>query len=64
LTSVVAPFLWSATDSIARGKCEVVWPVVAAPKCYGGLGVPDIRILKSMLRLRWESQKSAPDVTP
>jgi len=34
--------------------------VVCTPKCYGGLGVPDLRILRFALRLRWEWQKREP----
>ena len=53
-------FLWSGTDAVASGSCKVAWPVVCTPKCYGGLGVPDLRILRFALRLRWEWQKREP----
>jgi len=32
----------------------VAWRVVCAPTCYGGLGVPDLKIVGFALRLRWE----------
>lgn len=57
-------FLWSGTDAVVGGKCKVSWPVVCAPKCYGGLGIPDIRILGFALRLRWEWQRRTPDAPP
>ena len=38
----------------ARGKCKVAWPIVCSLKCYGGLGMPDIRILGFALHLRWQ----------
>jgi hypothetical protein len=37
---------------------------VCALKCYGGQGIPDIRILGFALRLKWEWQKRAPDAPP
>jgi hypothetical protein len=55
-------FLWSGTDAVAGGSCKVAWPVVCAPKCYGGLGPPDLRVLGFALRLRWEWQKRTPGV--
>ena len=45
-------FLWCGTASAAGGKCKVAWSIVCSPKCYGGLGMPDIRILGFALRLR------------
>lgn len=38
-------FLWAGTDSVAGGKCRVVWPAVCSPRDLGGLGLPDLRIL-------------------
>jgi len=54
-------FLWSGMDSVAGGQCKVAWPIVCAPRCYGGMGVPDLWILGFALRLRWEWQKRATD---
>lgn len=47
-------FLWSGTESTSRGKCKVAWQIACAPKEYGGLGMPDLRIMGFTLRLRWE----------
>jgi hypothetical protein len=41
----------------------VACPVVCSPKDLGGLGLPDLRILGFVLRLRWEWQRrTRPDV--
>lgn len=47
-------FLWAGTEAAAGGKCRVAWQMVSAPTCYGGLGVPDLKITGFALRLRWE----------
>lgn len=49
-------FLWSGTDKVAGGSCKIAW----LPRCYGGLGIPDLRILEFALRLRWEWMKIMP----
>ena len=54
-------FLWCGTATAVGGKCKVAWPIVCSSKCYGGLGMPDIRILGFALCLRWEWQKRAAD---
>lgn len=54
-------FLWCGTSTAVGGKCRVAWPIVCSPKCYGGLGMIDIRVLGLALRLRWEWQRRAPD---
>jgi hypothetical protein len=38
--------------------------MVCALKCYGGLGILDLRIVGLALRLRWEWQKRAADAPP
>jgi hypothetical protein len=47
-------FLWAGVNSISRGRCKVVWPIMCTPKDHGGLGIPDLIILGYALRLRWE----------
>lgn len=57
-------FLWCGSDRANRGKCKVAWPVAYAPKCYGGLGIPDLKTLGYALRLRWEwLRRTQPDST-
>lgn len=46
------------------GKCKVLWPVVCSPKCYGGLGLPDIKVLSFALCLKWEWRKRVVDAPP
>lgn len=57
-------FLWCRTESVVQGKCKIAWPIVCSPKCYGGLGLLDIRVLGFALRLCWEWQKRAVEVPP
>lgn len=47
-------FLWFGTETVARGKCEVAWPVVSRPTDVGGLGVLDLQFFGFALCLRWE----------
>ena len=54
-------FLWCGMASVAGGKCKVAWAIVCSPKCYGGLGMSNIRILRFALWLRWEWQRRAAD---
>jgi hypothetical protein len=35
------------------GHCLVVWDEVTMPKRYGGLGIPNLRLLNIALRCRW-----------
>jgi hypothetical protein len=47
-------FLWSGAKSTNGEKCKVAWHIACAPKDFGGLGLPDLRIMGYALRLRWE----------
>jgi hypothetical protein len=31
----------------------VAWEEVTTPKCFGGLGIPNLRLLNMALRCRW-----------
>jgi hypothetical protein len=57
-------FLWAGTDNVVGSKCKISWHVVCSPKCFGGLGIPDLRVIGFALRLRWEWQKRLPGVLP
>nr|AAL79728.1 hypothetical protein [Oryza sativa Japonica Group] len=55
-------FLWAGKVSTHGGKCRVAWGGVCAPKCYGGLGVPDLDRMGIALRSRWVwLQRTSPD---
>lgn len=43
-------FLWTGGDTVAGRRCKVAWPIVCTPKEYGGLGIPDLKILGYALR--------------
>lgn len=47
-------FIWAGTKSVTGGKCKIASPIVCSPREYGGLGLPDLRILGFALRLCWE----------
>jgi hypothetical protein len=47
-------FMWSGVETTSGGKCRVAWRIACSPKEYGGLGIPDLRIMGFALRLRWE----------
>jgi hypothetical protein len=46
-------FLWKGRKDVHGGHCLVAWNVVCSPKEYGGLGVPNLRLLNISLRARW-----------
>jgi hypothetical protein len=55
-------FLWSGKETVSGGQCKIAWPIVCAPRDVGGLGLPDLRVLGYVLRLRWEwLRRTRPD---
>lgn len=46
-------FLWKGAESISGGACLVDWSSVCRPVEYRGLGILNLRLLGSALRLRW-----------
>ena len=46
-------FLWKGRRDVHGGHCIVAWDQVCAPKEFGGLGVPNLRLLNTSLRARW-----------
>lgn len=46
-------FLWKGRRDVQGGHCLMAWDQVCTPKEYGGLGVPNLRMLNTALRARW-----------
>ena len=45
--------LWKGRRDVHGGHCLVAWDKVCSPKEFGGLGVPNLRLLNISLRARW-----------
>jgi hypothetical protein len=52
-TKVYRAFLWKGRREVNGGHCLVAWDKVTTPKCFGGLGLPNLRLLNLALRCRW-----------
>jgi hypothetical protein len=52
-TKVCQAFLWKGRREVHGGHCLVAWDEVTTPKCFGGLGIPNLRLLNLVLRCRW-----------
>jgi hypothetical protein len=52
-TKVCRAFLWKDRREVNGGHCLVAWEEVTTPKCFGGLGIPNLRLLNMALRCRW-----------
>jgi hypothetical protein len=46
-------FLWAGKAQVNGGCCRVAWTKVCSPKDYGGLGVPNLKLMGIALRSRW-----------
>jgi hypothetical protein len=52
-TKVCRAFLWKGRREVHGGHCLVVWEEVTTPKCFGGLGIPNLCLLNLALRCWW-----------
>jgi hypothetical protein len=52
-SKVCHAFLWKGRREVNGGHCLVAWDKVTTPKCFGGLGIPNLRLLNFALRCRW-----------
>jgi hypothetical protein len=46
-------FLWAGSGDALGGQCAVAWDLVCQPKCLGGLGFHNLRLLNTTLRAKW-----------
>jgi hypothetical protein len=53
LEKIMKAFLWTGTDTIQAGKCLVAWSSIQQPLHHGGLGILDLKLFSTALRLRW-----------
>jgi hypothetical protein len=53
LRKISRAFLWKGREEIQGGHCLVAWDKVASPKVWGGLGIPNLKLLNVALRCRW-----------
>jgi hypothetical protein len=53
ITTLIRGFLWSASDVASSGKCAVAWVNKCCPKEFGGLGIPNVKMMGMALRMRW-----------
>jgi hypothetical protein len=47
-------FLWAGKTEVNGGQCLVAWAQICKPKCFGGLGIKNLRLQGLALRSRWE----------
>jgi hypothetical protein len=49
-TKVCRAFMWKVHREVNGGHYLVAWEEVTTPKCFGGLGIPNLRLLNLALR--------------
>jgi mannosylglycoprotein endo-beta-mannosidase len=52
-TKICRAFLWKGRREVNGSHCLVAWEKVTFPKCFGGLGIPNLHLLNLALRCRW-----------
>jgi hypothetical protein len=53
IEKIIRGFLWKGRKEVKGGHCSVAWDRVCTPKEWGGLGIPNIRMMNLALRTRW-----------
>ncbi|KAM0918372.1 hypothetical protein ACQ4PT_008930 [Festuca glaucescens] len=53
IEKIIRGFLWKGRKDVKGGHCLVAWNKVCAPKDWGGLGIPNLRLMNIALRARW-----------
>jgi hypothetical protein len=51
-TKVCRAFLWKGRREVNGGHFLVAWEEVTTPKCFGGLGIPNLHLLNLALCCR------------
>ena len=46
-------FLWAGSDKVSGGKFLVKWTQLCQPIRYGGLGIPNLSLQGTALKMRW-----------
>ena len=53
VNKIIRAFLWAAKDDTYGGKCLVNWELVCSPLDYGGLGIINLQLHSTALKIRW-----------
>jgi hypothetical protein len=53
IEKIIRGFLWKGRKDVKGGHCLVAWDKVCTPKAWGGLGIPNLRMMNVALRTRW-----------
>jgi hypothetical protein len=53
IEKIIRGFLWKGRKDVKGGHCLVAWDKVCTPKKWGGLGIPNLRMMNVALRTRW-----------
>jgi hypothetical protein len=53
IEKILRGFLWKGRKDVKGGHCLVVWDKVCTPKKWGGLGIPNFKMMNVALKTRW-----------
>jgi hypothetical protein len=53
IEKIIRGFLWKGRKDVKGGHCLVAWNKVCTLKEWGGLGIPNLRMMNMALRARW-----------
>jgi hypothetical protein len=64
IEKIIRGFLWKGRKDVKGGHCLVAWDKVCTPKAWGGLGIPNLRMMNVALRTRWLWLQRVDDTKP